>query len=164
MHQVHGAEVLIVDGPGRAGEGDGLVTRAPGLPLAVRTADCVPIVLHAPEAVAIVHAGWRGLAAGVVGAAFSTLAGEVKRAAIGPAIGPCCYEVGRDVLDALPGFAGETTWGTTSLDLWSLAEHEVAREGTVSVWRADLCTHCEGGFHSYRSTGTGDRQTSVAWL
>ena len=164
MHQVHAAELLVVDEPGPGGTGDALLTRTPSLPLAVRTADCVPVVLHGRAVVAIVHAGWRGLAAGVMETAVSAMDGDVERAAIGPAIGPCCYEVGTDVLDEFPGFESKTTWGTPSLDLWSLAEERIGRHGAVSVWRADLCTHCEAAFHSYRATGTADRQISVAWL
>lgn len=164
MQQVHGADLLVVDRAGSAGEGDALLTRSPGLPLAVRTADCVPVVLHGKEAVAIVHAGWRGLAGGVVDVAVSAMEGSVERAAIGPAIGPCCYEVGPEVIEALPGFDSQTTWGTQSLDLGALVADRITQKGAVAVWRVDMCTNCEGDFHSFRATGTDMRQTSVAWL
>lgn len=163
MTQVHGGAVRPVEGPGVAGEADGLVTTMVDLPLAVRTADCVPVVIHAESAVAVVHAGWRGLAAGVLAQALSELAeggDRPVRAAIGPSIGPCCYEVGTEVIEALGGGATTTTWGTASVDLWSAAERQL---GEVDVWRADLCTHCEEPFHSYRASGTELRQTSVGW-
>lgn len=164
MHQVHGDAIETVDRPGPAGEADGLVTAVPALPLAVRTADCVPVVIHSPEAVAVVHAGWRGLASGVIGravAAITQLAGTPTRAAIGPSIGPCCYEVGEEVTSALGAGVSTTTWGTTSVDLWTTAESQMPG---VEVWRADLCTHCEANFHSYRQSATALRQTTVGWL
>jgi YfiH family protein len=164
MTQVHGGAVLRVDGPGVAGETDALVTERLDLPLAVRTADCVPVVIHGESTVAVVHAGWRGLAAGVLTHALVELAGDGDRpvrAAIGPSIGPCCYEVGAEVIAALGGSETITTWGTASVDLWSVAERQLA---DLEVWRADLCTYCEAAFHSYRASGTELRQTSVGWL
>ena len=155
--------MLAVTRPGMAGEADALMTDEAGLPLAVRTADCVPVVIHSGSAVAVVHAGWRGMAAGVVAAALRALAtsgDEAQRAAIGPSIGPCCYEVGDEVVAALGGRATATTSGSQSVDLWSEAERQLA---DLAVWRADLCTHCEEPFHSYRATGTGLRQTTVGW-
>ena len=163
MRQVHGGSVLRVDGPGLAGEADALVTEHPDLPLAVRTADCVPVVIHSEAAVAVVHAGWRGLAAGVLTNALAELTengGRPIRAAVGPSIGPCCYEVGAEVIAALGVPASTTGWGTPSVDLWAAAERQLA---DVDVWRADLCTHCEEPFHSYRATGTELRQTTVGW-
>ncbi len=163
MNQVHGRSVQEVTTSGVAGEADALVTGRPGLPLAVRTADCVPVVMHSDAAVAVVHAGWRGLAAGVVAEAMAALAAHgdaPRRAAIGPSIGPCCYEIGTEVIEALGGRAATTAWGTASVDLWSEAERQLPE---VEVWRADLCTHCEEQFHSYRANGTRLRQTSVGW-
>lgn len=163
MHQVHGGAVLTVAAPGPAGEADALVTHEDGLPLAIRTADCVPVVIHSDAALAVVHAGWRGLQAGVVANAIDVLArdGEVpRRAAIGPSVGPCCYEVGPEVVAAFGGREVTTSWGTTSVDLWSEAERQLP---DVEVWRADLCTSCEASFHSYRATGTEQRQTTVGW-
>jgi YfiH family protein len=163
MTQVHGGAVLRVDRPGPAGQADALVTEQVDLPLAVRTADCIPVVIHAESAVAVVHAGWRGLAAGVLTHALAELTDRGDRpirAAIGPSIGPCCYEVGPEVIAALGGSATTTTRGTAGVDLWTAAERQLAG---VEVWRADLCTHCEDSFHSYRASGTARRQTSVGW-
>ena len=164
MRQVHGTDVLEVDASGPAGVGDALLTLRPALPLAVRTADCVPIVLHGEDAVSVVHAGWRGLVAGVVERTREALqrAGTpAERAAIGPAIGPCCYEVGDEVIAAFEGRASRTTWGAPSVDLWTDAERRLAG---LDVWRADLCTRCEDTFHSYRGGAGAARQTTVGWL
>jgi YfiH family protein len=163
MRQVHGSEIIRVHSAGPAGEGDALITSYPELPLAVRTADCVPLVVHSDAAVAVVHAGWRGLAAGVVERTVEALSADgdrPRRAAIGPAIGPCCYEVGSEVVAALGGRSATTSWGTPSVDLWAETERRLAG---VTVWRADLCTRCEVSFHSYRDTATDLRQTTVAW-
>jgi len=105
LKQIHSAVVLSGNRPGCAGEGDALVTRTAGLPVSVRTADCFPILLADPEkrAVAAVHAGWRGTAAHIVQAAIARMQTEFGsdprniRAAIGPGIGKCCYEVGAEV-------------------------------------------------------------------
>jgi YfiH family protein len=164
MHQVHGSDVIEVAAPGSAGEGDALLTSAVALPIAVRTADCVPVVIHGETAVAVVHAGWRGMAAEVVTKALEAMRtrGAVpKRAAIGPSIGPCCFEVGDEVVVAFGGRATTTAWGTPSVDLWSEAGRQL--DG-LDVWRADLCTRCEKRFHSYRGGAGSLRQTSVGWL
>jgi len=105
LKQIHSNISFTAERPGCVGEGDALVARTPGLTVSVRTADCFPILLADPKtrSVAAVHAGWRGTAAGVVGATlarmrdeFGTDAGNVY-AVIGPGIGPCCYEVGVEV-------------------------------------------------------------------
>jgi YfiH family protein len=112
LTQVHGRGVIVVRGadplPGRQTEGDVLVCRRAGTAVAVRAADCVPLLIADPStgAVAAVHAGWRGTLQGAAGAAVSALARECQSrasslvAAIGPSIGGCCYEVGSDVVDA----------------------------------------------------------------
>lgn len=107
LRQVHSDRILDAR-PGCSGEGDALLTRRSGLAVAIATADCVPVVLAGPRAVAVVHAGWRGIAAGIVPAAVMRLAehGAVEAAWIGPAIGPCCYEVGEDVADRVEAAAG----------------------------------------------------------
>ncbi len=164
MRQVHGGTVLTVSEPGPAGEADALTTSVVGLPLAVRSADCVPVVVHADKSVVVVHAGWRGLVAGVIPHAVAALTerGDLpRRAAIGPAIGPCCYEVGDEVVEALGGKSTQTSWGAQSVDLWTEAANQLMG---LDVWQADLCTNCENNFHSYRETGTELRQTTVGWL
>lgn len=163
--QVHGAAIVEANDAGLQGEADALYTTKPNLPLCVATADCVPIVLEAADAVALVHAGWRGMAAGVVAATVAGMAGRgdpVLRAAIGPAIGPCCYEVGDDVLTELGGsFRTETTWGTPSVDLRAAAS---AQLGDIEMWVSDRCTRTDDDFHSFRADGTRERQVAVGWL
>ncbi|MGI9584364.1 MAG: laccase domain-containing protein, partial [Acidimicrobiia bacterium] len=99
INQVHGADVLWTDEPGVVGDADGVATTARLLPLAVRTADCVPVALESEESIALVHAGWRGVAAGVVPAMVAAMQSEGHspvRVSIGPHIKPCCFEVGEE--------------------------------------------------------------------
>ena len=105
LQQIHSAVTFVARDQGCVGEGDALVTRVPGVAVSVRTADCFPILLADPEtrAVAAIHAGWRGTAAGIVTSALARMRSEFGTgpgnvyAAIGPGIGRCCYEVGLDV-------------------------------------------------------------------
>lgn len=162
-NQVHGNVVVVVDRPGPAGDADGLFTDRTRLALAVATADCVPVIIEGERTGAVVHAGWRGMAKGVVAAGMTAMVeggDRPLRAAIGPSIGPCCYEIGPDVSEALASFTDITTWGTTSVDLWAAAE---AQLGGVEVWRADLCTFTDHRFWSHRRDGTAERQVSVTW-
>jgi YfiH family protein len=164
VRQVHGGMVVAVDKAGLAGSADGLVTDRPGLPLTVATADCMPIIVEGDRSVAILHAGWRGLAAGIVRAglkAMEALGDTPRRAAIGPSIGPCCYEVGDEVRTAFGDHASRTTFGTPSVDLWSAAETQLSG---LDVWRSDICTYTEPAMRSYRRDATTKRQVAVAWL
>jgi len=173
-NQVHGARIVAAEacaGPSRP-DADGVVSAVPGVRVAVVTADCVPILLAAPggRAVAAVHAGWRGLAAGVVAAGVAALAElapdpATAVAALGPHIGPCCYEVDDAVLDALRQQFGQsldaaltpTRPGHARLDLGALARAALCAAGlpaaAVGSLR-DTCTRCDGErFHSYRRDG-----------
>ncbi len=162
--QVHGRTVLEATRPGDLGEADAVVARTPGVPAAVASADCVPVILEGERAVAVVHAGWRGAAAGVLDAALASLdavGSPAERAAIGPAIGPCCYEVGPEVAERFPGHTGETTWGTTSVDL---PGYLAGALGDLPVWSSGECTYTSPELYSYRKTATTDRQVAVGWL
>ena len=164
LRQVHGSRVVRAAKPGLAGAGDGLVTTVAGLPLAVATADCFPVALEGNGGAGIVHVGWRGAAAGVVGAtrrALEDLGVELRRAAIGPGIGSCCFEVGGDVVEIFGDYAAFTTWGTPSVDLGAVIEHELSG---LEVWAVGECTMCGEGFHSFRRDGTEQRQVGLAWL
>lgn len=164
VRQVHGDVVFTVEQPGFAGDGDGLITEQPDLPLVIATADCLPVIIEGDTSVAVLHAGWRGVAAGIIAtglAAMIDLGDTPRRAAIGPSIGPCCYEVGDDVASAIGGYRSTTTRGAGSVDLWSAAE---AQLGTVPVWRADLCTGTDREYWSYRRDATRNRQVAVAWV
>jgi YfiH family protein len=162
--QVHGAAVAEAVRPGNLGEADALYVETPGLALTVATADCLPIVIAGEGCAAIVHAGWRGLAAGVIPATLDTLRRrglEPARAAVGPCIGPCCYEVGPEVRDRFPGFLETTTWGTPSLDLRAAARDELRG---LEIWESDRCTMTDSALVSYRRNRTTRRQVAVAWL
>jgi len=140
--------------PGAAVEvADGLWSDEPGVPLLALTADCVPIAVVATSgkpALAAVHAGWRGLAGGVVEAGVSELDGAAAAAVIGPSIGPCCYEVGPEVAER---FDPDLT-NNGMLDLWTAAERALRRAGVPTVERLDLCTRCHPElFFSYRRSG-----------
>jgi YfiH family protein len=164
IRQVHGSVVAVADAPGFYGDADGLITEVPRLPLAIATADCVPVVLISKRSRALVHAGWRGVAAGVVSEAVAAMersGNTVDRAVIGPHIGPCCYEVGQEVIDAVGGFAGTTRQGTTSLDLAGAVRAQMDRTEIVDM---GVCTFDDESMASYRENGTADRQVTVAWL
>lgn len=177
MRQVHGADVGVVDAATRPGEElrdvDALVTGLPGRALAVQVADCVPVLIAVDHrAVAAVHVGRRGLRAGVVDAALDRL-GEIAgslsgaRAATGPAIGGCCYEVPselqRDVVAAHPEAEATTTWGTPSLDLPAAVRPQLERRGVAVVSGTPGCTRCDpaGRWFSHRADPAAGRQAGV---
>ena len=164
LGQVHGAAVIRAEAPGRLGEADAMFTTVPGLPMAVATADCYPVVLEARSAAGIAHAGWRGVDAGVVPALRAAMAEAGHppvRAAVGPGIGACCFEVGPEVLTRFPGQGSTTGWGTAGVDLPAALDEQL--EG-LEVWRARECTHTLDAYHSYRRDGTERRQVGIAWV
>jgi YfiH family protein len=149
---VHRAE------PGARGEpGDGLWTEEPDLPVLAMSADCVPVALARvggeTPGVAVLHVGWRGLLAGIVAEGVRVLGGRLH-AAVGPAIGPCCYEVGPDVAEPLAAAFGSDVLRGGNADLWIATERALRAAGVVDVERVDLCTHCNPDlFFSHRRTG-----------
>lgn len=161
--QVHGTGVSI---PTRAAreEADAVVIEGEGRAALVLTADCLPIAVATEHAVAMVHAGWKGLAEGVIEAALDALApGVPVVAAIGPSAGGCCYEVGDDVRSAL----GEEPVGAPrTIDLRAIAARRLRAGGVATVHDVDLCTMCTAPdlFFSHRRDGpaTG-RQGGIAW-
>lgn len=166
--QVHGDAVVCLEtvpegGVRIVGEADGLLTASPGLLLVVTAADCVPVYLHDPESggIALLHAGWRGTAAGVLRSGVRAMAArfgsrpERLRAHLGPAICGACYEVGREVLEAL-GRPAPERGGT--VDLRSVLAERAAELGLAAdrVTRSTRCTRCEADhFHSHRGRGEG---------
>jgi YfiH family protein len=154
--QVHSPTVHRA-GPGTRGEpGDGLWTDEPRVPLLAMSADCLPITIvrtEGPRALAVLHAGWRGLSEGVVSEGVKALRVDSTQslaAVIGPAIGPCCYEVGPEV-SAL--FDDDLTVDG-KLDLWSAAERTLRSAGVERVERVGLCTrHYPQLFFSHRRDG-----------
>jgi polyphenol oxidase len=159
--QVHGTD--LIEHPSEFREGDGHVVREPGLAPLVFTADCLPVALAGPQGVAMVHAGWRGLAGGILAAGAEAVG--ATSAAIGPGIGPCCYEVGEEVLEAFSPL-GEGIAKGRVLDLPEVARRQLAGAGVERVESAGLCTSCEEGlFFSHRrdEVRTG-RQGGLAWI
>ncbi|MGN6187313.1 MAG: polyphenol oxidase family protein [Conexibacter sp.] len=163
--QVHGSRVERRAAPGAAlNDADGQATATSGLAALVLTADCLPIALIAPNAVAMVHAGWRGLADGVVEEGVSAVRelsgdGEI-RAAIGPGAGACCYEVGPEVHEA---FGREAR--RARIDLKAIAAERLEAAGVAEVHDVGLCTICSDPalFFSHRRDGVTGRQAGVAW-
>ena len=164
IRQVHGSEVVWAGEPGHLGSGDALATDRMMLPLCVATADCFPVVVEADGAVGVAHAGWRGAADGVVASlrrSMEAAGAEPQRAAVGPGIGPCCFEVGPEVAERFPGFTATTDWGSPSVDLPAVLRRQL--EG-LDVWEAGECTRCDSAHHSFRRDGTPRRQVTLAWL
>jgi len=173
--QVHGARIRVVTNADRgeifvktSNEADGLVTRDPGAALAVFTGDCVPILLHDPvrNAIGAVHAGWRGTAADIAGAAIRKMKDEYGcdpadvRAAIGPCISKCCYETGGDVTDALLEELPEAAescftprGGKYMTDLKEANRLMLIRAGARNITVSDECTFClSDKYWSHRRT------------
>ena len=162
-HQVHGAHVEVrneaprpnpypdPDGA-RPHDADGQATARPELAPLVLVADCLPVALAGPRGVAMLHCGWRGLAAGIIERGVEAL-GEAHHAAIGPGIGPCCYEVGPDVLARFESLGGGVATGRM-LDLRTIARMLLERAGVDAVEVSELCTSCNPElFFSHRRDG-----------
>ena len=179
LKQVHGAQVLDATAGGCVGNADVLITGKPGLPIAVFSADCVPLLIYDPDArrLAVAHAGWRGTAQSAARAAVDALVQAGSRpegllAAVGPSIGPCCYEVDKPVVarldSAFPGQWGawvrSVAAGKWMLDLWAANEAQLQSAG-ISGDRIDnprICTGCRTDlFYSYRR-GHNGRLVSIA--
>ncbi len=167
--QVHGRVVLrrsTPPGEERA-QADGIATSVTGVAALVLTADCLPVALSAPGAVAMVHAGWRGLASGVLAEGVAALrdvgASGPVAAAIGPGAGGCCYEVGDEVRAAFADVP-EAAHGR-NVDLKAVAAARLRAAGVEAIHDAGLCTMCDARFFSHRRDhGTTGRQGGVAWL
>ncbi|HWO70559.1 MAG TPA: peptidoglycan editing factor PgeF [Actinomycetota bacterium] len=177
---VHGSRVVRV-GRGRAGAGfldpagripaaDGLLTSTPAVPLAVTCADCLPVALASGDGrtICVVHAGWRGLAAGILSRTLAAFPEpRTVRAAIGPAVGPCHYEVGEDVALAVAAGSGagavaRRAGGRIRLDLAATARAVLRAAGVRRIEVADVCTACEARrFFSHRRDGRTGRQAAI---
>ena len=154
LKQIHSAVCLAVSEAGCAGEGDALVTVSAGLALSVRTADCYPILLAdtRTRAIAAIHAGWRGTAAGIAGEVLSEMHARYGTgprdvvAAIGPGIGACCYQVGDEVGRRF-GLEGAGRVDLASANRQGLLEAGVP-DSQIEWMR--LCTFCDTRFYSFR--------------
>ena len=172
--QVHGTRVRTVDAATEDGatpeEADGHATARPGVAVMVLTADCLPVAIAGRGAVAMLHAGWRGLAGGVITEGIRALdrlgARPPFAAAIGPGAGPCCYEVGDEVRAAFTAEAPQIRRGR-NLDLKAVARRQLQRAGVAQIHDAGLCTICSDPslFYSHRRDhGVTGRQAGLAWL
>jgi len=177
--QVHGVRVVCADLERDLGEADAALATRPGVEVGVVTADCVPVLLAAHGAVAAVHAGWRGLAGGVIPRALEALREAAPEAAplavVGPCIGACCYEVDEPVLvamrarfgDALDGALTPTRVGHARLDLSALARAALIAAGCAPAAVGvvtDACTRCDAArFHSFRRDGAAAGRL-LSWI
>jgi YfiH family protein len=170
--QVHGAELIehiraqvpspYAEPGGELPEADGHATDAAGLAPLVLVADCLPVALAGPDGVAMLHCGWRGLAAGIV--ARGAVAVSAEAAAIGPGIGRCCYQVGPEVLERFSDL-GDGIADGRMLDLAEVARRQLRAAGVEQVESSDLCTSCEADlFYSHRRDGErSGRQAGLVW-
>jgi purine-nucleoside/S-methyl-5'-thioadenosine phosphorylase / adenosine deaminase len=170
-YQVHGSNVALVEAAppeereGGRHEADGQATVLRGVGTMVLAADCLPVALGCRGAVAVVHAGWRGLAAGVLEQGVRALGelapGEELVAIVGPCAGVCCYEVGPEVHVALGGAHGDAR----RVDLRAIAHDKLLAAGAAEVRDVQACTICDERFFSHRREGErAGRQAGVAWL
>lgn len=176
--QVHGTDIREVTDRSSSGrflqpgaepfpKSDGLVTSSRGRVLTLLTADCLPVAIAAVDGsrLALLHAGWRGIEAGVIEAGVAAVGGEVV-AAIGPGAGPCCYAVGEDVAGPLTRRFGEDVVSDGRADLWLCAERALRTSGVEQVAVAGECTICteERYFSHRRDHGVTGRQGVVGLL
>lgn len=174
LRQVHGATVVTVTAPGEGAgtEADAAVTAMAGCRLVVRSADCAPVVLVGHRTVGVVHAGWRGLAAGVLEAAVAALRDlddDVVAAHLGPCIRPGCYEFDGPERARLAerlgdGVLATTTWGTPALDLPAGVTAALRGVGVGTVRDTTGCTACDRRWFSHRARGEVARFATSAWL
>ena len=175
LKQRHSAEALRVEEPGFRGEGDALVVSRPGVAATVFVADCVPVLIAAGESVAAVHAGWRGLAGGVLTSAMRAIkrAGGADPATaeawIGPAIGSCCYEVGEDVAREVEAASDAEVvirrpGRKPHLDLVLAASKQLAALGVGRTSSSGRCVRCDPEWWSYRRDGArAGRNYAFIW-
>lgn len=164
LRQQHGTRVVaatptgIADAEAEHEPADGLWSDRPGLAMVVLTADCLPLAIARAggdrPALTVLHAGWRGLLGGIVGNGARAISGGRLVGAVGPGIGPCCYEVGEEVAAPFRARFGAGVVRGGRLDLWAAAEQALREAGCVEVERVDLCTACHPElFFSHRRDG-----------
>lgn len=167
--QVHGSRIVEVTGPGHHPDCDALLTRVPGLALAVTTADCMSLLYVAPGAVAAAHAGWRGTADGMPGSALAAICAaagcgpEAVQVHVGPCIRGCCYEIGPEVAARFPAEVLRTDTPRAHLDLPAAARRSLEAHGVPpgSIHDTGACSACEP--HWYFSHRRDDGRTGRLW-
>ena len=173
VRQVHGRRVITspaeTEKSSELPEADGQASVTRGVGLAMLAADCLPIAVASEGAAAALHAGWRGLAAGVIEAGVRALraldGGQPLHAAIGPGAGPCCYEVGEEVRAVFADRWPESRRGR-NLDLKAIARAQLLEAGASVVHDAGLCTICSDPslfFSHRRDNGVTGRQAGIVW-
>jgi YfiH family protein len=172
LRQVHSATAVSATA-GDCGEADALVSDRPGLALTVATADCVPILLASGGSLAAIHAGWRGLAGNIIAKTLTRMTVEPVEltAWIGPAIGPCCYEVGSEVAQMVARASNPTVIRPGSgakphLDLQAAASTQLTLSGVNDIRTVEGCCYCdEERLWSHRRDGPGaGRNRAFVWL
>jgi len=166
--QVHAATIHRAIAGERRRPGDGLWTDETGVPMLKVTADCLPVALartNGRPALAVLHAGRLGLLEGIIAAGVAVLDGPVV-GAIGPGIGPCCYEVGDDIRAAFRTRFGAGVIRGRNLDLWRACELALSEAGVTQIERTDLCTACNPDlfFSHRRDGGVTGRQGVIGYL
>jgi purine-nucleoside/S-methyl-5'-thioadenosine phosphorylase / adenosine deaminase len=174
--QRHGATVARAQPRGIVTPGtvfdhcDGLWSDEAGRAMLLLTADCIPIAIARAggdtPAVGILHAGWRGLLAGLVATGVRAIGARDLTAAIGPSIGPCCYEVGEEVATPFREAFGDDVVRDGKLDLWTSAERALRAAGCEHIDRFDICTSCDAQrfFSHRRDNGKTGRQGVIAYV
>ena len=173
--QVHGADVTRAESRGIVTPGtlyercDGLWSDEAGQAMVLLTADCLPVAIartNGQPSLAVLHVGWRGLLAGIVDGGVRALGDGDLAAAIGPGIGPCCYEVGEEVARPFRAAYGEDVMHGRNLDLRAATERALRRAGCDAVDSFDLCTSCDGSlfFSHRRDRGRTGRQGVIAYV
>jgi polyphenol oxidase len=168
--QIHSDRVLVVEAPGLQGEGDGLISNVPGISLAIRTADCLPILMADPKnrAVGAIHAGWRGVVSDIVSKSIDLMhqrfgsRPEDLVIAIGTGIGDCCFEVGPEVAEQFQ------KTGRMKINLVETTCRQLGRNGVnlSQITASGFCSYCNGElFESYRRDGkAAGRMTAMIGL
>ncbi|MDH3589922.1 MAG: peptidoglycan editing factor PgeF [Gammaproteobacteria bacterium] len=176
LDQRHGRVAVCIDKGAPSFPADAAISRRPGRVCAVLTADCLPVLVCDEDGscVAAIHAGWRGLAAGVIEAAIDTLSPDGRRllAWLGPAIGPAAYEIDAPVRERLLAGDAEagaafaaTRLGHWTVDLYELARRRLRKAGITDIFGGAFCTYTDSGrFYSHRRDGQCGRMASLIWL
>lgn len=166
LKQVHGTTLIDADAPPPSPTGDAAFARKRGSVCAVMTADCMPVFFTDGTQVAVAHAGWRGLAGGVLEATLAKFDPPKTICWLGPAIGPKAYEVGEDVRAALSDYESAfspSRPGHFLLDLYAVARQRL--EGVKGIYGGDLCTYSDPRrFFSYRRDKGRERMAALIWL
>jgi len=171
LQQVHGNKVLSIGDPEDVlclPRADGAFTDQVGTTLAVMTADCMPIFICSDDGqeIAAVHAGWRGLAGGIIESAFNKFQSRSLNAYLGSTIGLCHYEVGQEVKNSFPGstaFVASRRNGHWMFDMYEEAKNQFQSLGVKNITRSKHCTYCNENLFSYRREGKTGRFASLIW-